>query len=209
MSRPIVVYGAGGHGREVAALIGALATEGWELHGWLDDDRGAWQRTIAGAPVLGDGEWLRGRRDVAVAMGIGNPERRKAAVGRITGFSPAFPALVDPAARIMARSVVGQGTVVMAGAIISVDSVLGAFCCLNLRATVNHDCRLGDFGTLGPAAALAGAVTLGAGAELGAGATCIPGTTVGEWSMIGAGAVVISDIPPRRTAVGVPAHLLP
>jgi acetyltransferase EpsM len=31
---------------------------------------------------------------------------------------------------------------------------------------------------------------------------------VGEWSIIGAGAVVVQDIPPRVTAVGVPARII-
>jgi sugar O-acyltransferase (sialic acid O-acetyltransferase NeuD family) len=205
-----VVYGAGGHGREIAALIGRLSAEGadWEITGWLSDEASSWGQTIAGLPVLGDGEWLRGKSGMAVALGIGSPRARKRVVERIAGLNPAFPALIDPAALVMPRSAVDRGCIVMAGAIVSIDSVLGEFSSLNLRASVNHDCRIGDFGTLGPGTVLAGNVTLGEGSELGAGVTCIPGVAIGAWAMIGAGAVVISDLPSRSTSVGVPARVI-
>jgi sugar O-acyltransferase (sialic acid O-acetyltransferase NeuD family) len=210
VSRPVVLYGAGGHGREITALIGRLCAEGadWELKGWLSDEAASWGRTIAGLPVLGDGEWLRGHPGMAVVVAIGAPRTRQTLVRRIEGFNPSFPALIDPRALTMPRSVVGQGSVVMAGAILSVDTTVGEFCSVNLRCTINHDCRLGDYATLGPGTALTGDVTLDEGVEIGAGGTCIPGVSVGAWSMIGAGAVVISNLPANCTAVGVPARIV-
>jgi serine O-acetyltransferase len=61
--------------------------------------------------------------------------------------------------------------------------------------------RRGDGSTEGP--------TIGEGGILNAGAVLIGPVVVGAGAMIGANAVVLNDIPAGRTAVGVPARLLP
>jgi len=52
------------------------------------------------------------------------------------------------------------------------------------------------------------AAGIGEGCYIGMGANVIQGITIGPWSTIGAGAVVICDIPPHVTAVGVPARVI-
>lgn len=47
---------------------------------------------------------------------------------------------------------------------------------------------------------------IGNNVELGAGAILLGPVTVGKGARIGAGSVVTSDVPPRATAVGVPAQ---
>ena len=210
MSRPIVVYGAGGHGREVAALIGALRAAGadWDLLGFLSDDPRSVGQQVAELPVLGDGEWLRKNVGTAVALGIGSPVDRQRVVQRITPLVGAFPVLAHPTSQVMDRVGLEQGAVVFAGAVVSVDAHIGAFAAVNLLASVSHDCRLGPFATLAPRVALAGNTTIEEGVDLGTGALCIPGVRVGAWSVVGAGAVVIRDLPARCTAVGVPARVI-
>ncbi|MCR5085460.1 MAG: serine O-acetyltransferase [Succinivibrionaceae bacterium] len=49
---------------------------------------------------------------------------------------------------------------------------------------------------------------LGAGVMVGAGARVLGNITVGEGAKIGAGSVVLEDVPPHTTVVGVPAHVV-
>lgn len=44
------------------------------------------------------------------------------------------------------------------------------------------------------------------GAAIGAGACLLAGVTIGEYAVVGMGAVVVTDVPPRRIFVGVPAR---
>jgi acetyltransferase-like isoleucine patch superfamily enzyme len=53
-----------------------------------------------------------------------------------------------------------------------------------------------------------GAVRIGAGSDIGAGATILAGVTVGQGVQVGAGAVVVSDLPDRVVAAGVPARVI-
>jgi acetyltransferase-like isoleucine patch superfamily enzyme len=50
-------------------------------------------------------------------------------------------------------------------------------------------------------------VKIGDYVAIGANATVLPGVTIGDHTIIGAGSVVTEDIPPRSTAVGVPAKV--
>ena len=50
--------------------------------------------------------------------------------------------------------------------------------------------------------------TLGDNVVIGAGAKCLGSFTIGDNSKIAAGAVVLCDIPPNCTAVGVPARIV-
>ena len=46
------------------------------------------------------------------------------------------------------------------------------------------------------------------GASIGANATIVCGHTVGRWALIGAGAVVLKEVPPHATVVGIPAKVV-
>ena len=50
--------------------------------------------------------------------------------------------------------------------------------------------------------------TIGEHCIISAGAKVLGNITVGDYAKIGAGAVVLKDIPPRATAVGVPARIV-
>ena len=53
---------------------------------------------------------------------------------------------------------------------------------------------------------LCGGVTIEPGAFLGAGAVVVPGITIGHGAVVAAGAVVVSDVAPGATVLGVPAR---
>ena len=207
----VVVVGCGGMGRETVDLLAAATSEGarWNVIGILNDAAAGDPATaVAGLPVLGGCEWISGR-PMAVVVSIGAPADRAAVVRRLRSFGcRSFPAAVHPAATIGQRVEIGDGSVVLAGAVLTTDITLGRFSIVNVGATVSHDVVAEQFTTLGPGVHLAGSVIVGEGADLGTAAATVQEVTIGAWSVVGAGAVVTADVPENAVAVGVPARVI-
>lgn len=78
-------------------------------------------------------------------------------------------------------------------------------------AEVGDDCTLYQGVTLGGTSLTRGAKrhpTLGRGVIVSAGAKVLGGFTVGDGARIGSNAVVLKEVPPGATAVGIPARIL-
>jgi sugar O-acyltransferase (sialic acid O-acetyltransferase NeuD family) len=209
--KPLVIFGAGGHARETAQLVADCNADRavWNVLGYLTDDADLWGTTAGELPVLGGLPWLREHsRQVAIALGIGNPSVKRAVVKRIEDDAAEFPVLRHPTAIVGARADVGAGTLIAAACVLTVDLWIGRYVTLNRASHVAHDCSVADFATVAPGTMLSGNVRIGEGADLGTGVSFVHGVRVGSWSIIGAGAVVTHDIEDDVTAVGVPASVV-
>ena len=209
-SQPLVIFGAGGLGREVLVLLTQLNDAGanWEVRGFYDDQPPA-APTVAGLPYLGTAHDLNQTQEpLAVAVAVGSSASRAAVVARLTSPQLTFPALVHPGVRLAPtqRIALGAGCLIQQGCILTCDITLGRFVFLNLGCTIGHDAVLEDFCSLMPHANVSGAAHLGAGVYLGTNATVIQAVWVGTGTTVGAGAVVVRELPAGITAVGVPAR---
>jgi len=80
---------------------------------------------------------------------------------------------------------------------------------LHSRAVIGENCSVGPgvvIGTKGRGSQ--GAPTLGNNVYVGVGAKVLGGITIGDNAIIGANSVVVRDIPPGATAVGIPARII-
>lgn len=207
-----VIWGSAGHAKVLAALIARLGGRVEALF-----DRDAVPSALPGVPVhqgeAGFQRWADQALDLAHVRGLaaigGSRGRDRLAVQqlfRARGLQ--LPPLLHPDASVCATASLGDGTQVLAQAVVAADAVLGAACILNHKASVDHECRVGDGAHLAPGATLCGLVTLHANVMVGAGAVVLPRLTIGENSIVGAGAVVTRDVPPDTVVVGNPARLL-
>lgn len=138
-------------------------------------------------------------------VSIGDNKKRKNVVSIINAF---YFKAIHPQSMVSKHSKVLEGTVVMAGAIINSNSVIGKHCIINSGAVVEHDCVIDDFVHISPNASVAGNVKVGEGSHIGIGATVIQGITIGKWAIVGAGTVIIEDVPDYAVVVGVPGQII-
>jgi sugar O-acyltransferase (sialic acid O-acetyltransferase NeuD family) len=196
----LAVIGAGGHAQVV---ISTARASGWNVVAVLDDDPAKLGTRVLGAEVLGPVNQLGKIETDAAVIAIGDNAARKEIASRIDAD---WATIVAPSASVDASVVIGPGTVVFAGAVIQPDTVLGQHAIVNTGATVDHRCKIGDFAHVCPGANLTGEVEADEGALLGTNASLKPRVRVGAWATVGAGGVVVHDVPPGVTAVGVPAR---
>lgn len=210
--RELYIIGAGGFGRETAWLAERANRERqtWEIKGFVDDDVSL-KGTLCGTyPVLGGIEYLlEADHEIWCVCAIGNAGVRRKVVDKLEkAVHVNFATLIDPRADISERVSVGEGSILCAGTIITVDIRIGRHDIINLDCTIGHDAMLGDFVTLYPSVNVSGQVKIGECTEIGTGANIIQGKSIGTRTVIGAGAVVVDDIEDDCTAVGCPAKVV-
>ncbi|MBR6635018.1 MAG: acetyltransferase [Clostridia bacterium] len=205
--KDLVVYGAGGMGRELMWQLNDPTSEKFNILGFIDDDPEMHGKIINGYPVVGDTDLLLERsREICVAVAVGNPSARRRIVEKLKqNVNISFPNIIAPDVKISEFVKLGEGCIICYGNIITVNIEIGDFFISNRCCTVGHDCIIGDYVTLNPMVSISGNVTVESCVDIGTGANIIQGKTIGARSIIGAGAVVIKDIPACSTAVGVPA----
>ena len=204
----LIIVGASGFGREVAWLVERInaKTHEWKLIGFLDDNPDVAGKTIDGYPVLGSCDKASDYPEAYFVCAIGSSKIRKSVIEKLGKVN--FATLIDPSVLISDRVTVGEGTVICAGNIITVDIFIGKHVIVNLDCTIGHDAVLHDFVTLYPSVNVSGITEIGECSEIGTGAQIIQMKKIGSNTIVGAGAVVVKDIPDMCTVVGNPAKTI-
>lgn len=202
----LIIWGASGHAMVVADA--AQLTGRYRVVGFIDD--ATKPSPLAGVPFLGGREHLakqreRGVRHLIVAIGDWTIRLRLAEVAKSAGFELAT--VIHPHATIARDVNIGEGSVVMAGAVVNPGSQLGTNVIINTCASVDHQCVLHDGVQVAPGARLAGNVTVERGAFIGLGACVKEKLRIGAGAIVGAGAVVLRDVPAQTVVYGVPAKI--
>ena len=215
MRRKLFIVGTGGLAREMAMLAEVInANERkWNIVGFIAENRKELGKDLGVAPIMGDDEWLLGwDEDVDIVMGIGTPAMREKAIAPYLEKNDVFkfPNLIHPSARFdFHRIELGRGNAVTSGCRFTCDIKVGDFNLFNLNSTLGHDANIGDYNVINPGVNISGGVILSNRILLGTGCQILENLTIGADVIVGAGAVVITDIPPDITVVGVPAKPVP
>ena len=207
--KDLIRFGAGGFGREVAWLVERInkVSPVWNLLGFMDDDESIQGATVNGYDVLGKAEDVNKYSDTYFVCAVAASKVREKIVNKMKRINPniKFGTLIDPSAGISDLVTIGEGTIICAYTIITVNISIGSHVIINLDCTVGHDAVLRDFVTLYPSVNVSGATRIGHAVELGTGMQIIQEKRIGDYSKVGAGAVVVKEIPEKCTAVGSPA----
>lgn len=206
--KDIVIFGAGGFGREIQWLIERIneKEERWNLLGYIDD--GVEPGTeVNGYRVLGGIDKLKEfDEETAVVCAVGSARVREKIINRIKEMGNyQFPNLIHPDVQMSDSVIFGEGNIVCAGNILTVNIEVKDFVIINLSCTVGHDAILESFVTVYPGVNISGCTIINKGVELGTGSKIIQGIEIAENTIVGAGAVVVRNLPPDCTAMGIPA----
>lgn len=205
--KDLYIIGAGGFGREVAWVVERINSikPTWNLKGFIDDNETLWGSIEGEYHVLGGCEHLSTLEDVYAVCAVGSSNVRKKIIEKLKDTSVKFATLVDPSVLYSNSVKIGEGAIVCAGTIITVDVNIGDHVIVNLDCTIGHDAVIDDFVTIYPSVNVSGNVLIGECSELGTGTQIIQGKKVISNTIIGAGAIVVKDCLESGTYVGSPA----
>jgi len=205
--KDLYIIGAGGFGREVAWIVERINSikPTWNLKGFIDDNETLWGSTEGEYHVFGGCEYLSALEDVYAVCAVGSSNVRKKIIEKLKDTSVKFATLVDPSVLYSNSVKIGEGAIVCAGTIITVNVNIGDHVIVNLDCTIGHDAVIDDFVTIYPSVNVSGNVLIGECSELGTGTQIIQGKKVISNTIIGAGAIVVKDCIESGTYVGSPA----
>ncbi|MHA8053737.1 NeuD/PglB/VioB family sugar acetyltransferase [Aquirufa sp. OSTEICH-129A] len=204
----IAIYGCGGFGREVKSLIDQINSDSkkYDFIGYFDD--GISKGTNIGSDIVLGGiiDLNMYSHNLLLVISISDPIVKNKIVDSISNNYVSFPVLIHPSSIISDIDVIiGEGSIICASVIITVNVKIGNHVILNLGCTVGHDTNIGEFSSFMPAVNISGEVNIGSHVYCGTGAKIVNRINIGEYTKIGAGSLVHKSLPSYCTAVGFPA----
>ena len=199
VSDKVILVGAGGHAKVIADIV---LKSGDQLLGFLDDD--PTKNFVLGYPVLGRvEEWEKFSKEAKFLLAIGNNHVREALAEKL---KVDWYIAIHPSAQIGMDVVIGEGSAVMANAVINPGARIGKHCIVNTAAVIEHDNRIEDYVHVSVGAKLGGTVKIGKASWIGIGATVRNNVMICSVCLIGAGSVVVKDLFEPGVYVGSPAR---
>lgn len=192
-----IIFGAGGHARVIASLLGddvMFVVRAPEAPDQISQD----------AFFASVDEW----RDRDVYLGIGDNAIRDELWNDLQAVGITPTTIVSPRATVDRTARLGAGVMLSHGAVVCANAVIEDNVIVNTMASVDHDCRVGQGTHLTTAVHLGGGVRLGAMNFLGMGVIVTPGVTLGDATTVMAGAVVVRDFDGHGVLGGSPARPL-
>ena len=205
MASDLLIYGAGGAGRELAS---ELENSDWNVIGFVDDV--VKESVINDISVLGGEEWLAATGGSVAVTLAGDPQHRREVIQRLKTYGTLeFPTILSRNSILSDFIQWGEGCIVaLPFNHITVNVLMGDFVWINSYNGIGHDTHIGSYTTVFSSINIGGGTNIGENCLIGSGSVINPGTTIGDNVIVGAGSVVVKDVPDNVVIAGVPARLI-
>ncbi len=207
--KDILVYGAGGYGREVACIINRINNKDkiWNFCGFIDDGLEKDSFNEYGR-VLGSIDYVNSiTKDTALVIPIGNPRVIQKIVNAITNDKIYYPNLIDPEVFLLDSDSVkmGKGNIFSPRTLVSCNVTIGDFNLFNMNNGIGHDVTIGNFNVFMPNVNVSGGVVIGDRNLYGVKSTILQYLSMGDDNQVGAHSLIARNAKSNFTYVGVPA----
>ena len=161
-----VIYGAGGHAAVVADLV---SLQGGRVEVFFDDQLKEIQGTLS-KPYTDEIH-----PEAPLLIAIGNNTVREKVAGSV---SHKFGTLIHPSAYVAKDVELGEGTVVLANAVVQANAKIGKHVIINAGVCIDHDAVINDFVLVYPNSYVGGGAVLEKKVLVNAGAVILRNAVV-------------------------------
>ncbi len=174
----------------------------YEINGFTVDDNFVMQDGVGGPRTVGLSEVVNAfspdTHRVIMAMGYNDLNRtRKVMFGRLKAMGYRVETYIHPDARVYADNPLGEGSVVLPGAVIEPHAQVGANTMVWSNVTLAHHSCVGDHCWVAAGTVVSGYAKVLDNTFLGVSCSVVNAVTVGEFNFVGAGAMISRDTKPH------------
>lgn len=210
--KDIAIYGAGGLGREIVALIERInqVSPEWNLIGFFDDGKTIGDRVGNFGNVLGGIEEVnQWQSPLSVVLAMGTPHTVSVVRNKIVNPNIDFPNLIHPNFYISDKSTfsIGEGNIIQGGCVVTTSVTIGNFNLLNGTVTIGHDAVVGNYNMLMPGCRISGEVVMGNRNLIGSMAFIKQCLKVGDDVTVSPLSALLSKPKSGQTYIGNPAKI--
>jgi sugar O-acyltransferase (sialic acid O-acetyltransferase NeuD family) len=198
----ILLIGAGGHARSCIDVIETVGQ--FEIAGLVEKDESMTDANL-GYPIIGTDNNLPNLRQqysfALITVGqIKSPLIRIELYQLLKKLDYTLPVIISPQAYVSKHAKIGEGSIIMHGAIINANAKIGKNCIINNKSLIEHDVVIGDHCHIATGAIINGEVSVGNETFIGSGAVTKQCISIGNNSIIGAGVILKRDIISKQVA---------
>lgn len=152
-------------------------------------------------------EEIQASENINLYFGIGDPKLLGELSKRFKNY--VFPNLIHPNFVGDRKSILlGNGNIITAGCVFTVDIKIGCYNIFNLNSTVGHDTVVGDCNVFNPGVNISGGVNIGNRNLFGTNSTVLQMLQIKNDNILGASSLANKNIHSNSVMVGVPAKKL-
>ena len=210
----ILIFGTGGHAKVIVDIIEKQGK--YNITGFIDvyHDKNT---VIMGYKVLGDESDESSFKDIVSSyeiyggiIGIGDNSIRAKVRDKVIKVIPNFKFVncIHPKSILGKDVTLGEGNVIMAGAIINSSTSINNHCILNTNSSIDHNCLLSDFSSIAPNVTVGGNVKIGGYSAIGIGTNIFHSVNIGYNCIIGGGSLVCYDTNDNSIYYGSPSKFI-
>ncbi len=204
---PLILIGGGGHCKSCIDVI--HKQDKYAIKGIIDANEPT-GKTICGYIVLGNDSALPAliKEDNYFLITIGQIKSsalREKIYDELNQAGAKMATVVSPIAYVSPDATIGDGSIVLHGAMINAAVVTGVNCIINSMALLEHDAKIGNHVHVSTGALINGDCSVANNCFIGSGAVMVNSTKISDEVVIGAGSVVTKNITSPGIYAGNPA----
>lgn len=208
MKENLYIIGAGSVGGHIALNISQYSDR-YEIGGFFDDDPQKVGTEQYGFKVIDDVAGTLKFEDASVAIGIAFPKIKRKILDKLSANSSLqYPSLIHEKAWVSNNVTIGKGCIIYPGTAVNFGSEINDFVCINMNCSLGHHTQVGRYSSLAPGVSTGGHTIIREAVNMGIGSSTLQNAHIGGNSTVGGQSIIINDVEPGSTVIGVPGELL-